>query len=68
LQVFIDSKIFPGYAPTYVFLWPFIRSGSCYPPNEILIYYLPRHLAIDLAMLVFPTPGGPCSKIAFAKY
>ena len=49
----------PGRAATYVLLWPLSSASSCMPPKDTLVNYLPRDLAIDLAMEVFPTPGGP---------
>ena len=35
------------------------------PPNDIRVNYLPSDLAIDLAIDVFPTPGGPCKQMIF---
>lgn len=33
------------------------------PPRDTLVNYLPKALAIDLAIDVLPTPGGPCRQI-----
>jgi hypothetical protein len=33
------------------------------PPKEILVNYFPRAFAIDFAIDVFPTPGGPWRQI-----
>ena len=49
----------PGYAPIYVFLCPFKAEESFIPPNEIETNFLPNADAIELAIVVFPTPGGP---------
>ena len=38
---------------------------SCSPPKEILQNFLPKQSAIDCAMLVLPTPGGPTRINAF---
>lgn len=40
---------FPGIAPTYVRLWPFISATSVIPPTENLKYCLLRALAIERA-------------------
>ena len=49
----------PGRAATYVLLCPLSSASSCIPPNETLVNSFPRAFAIDLAIEVFPTPGGP---------
>ena len=51
--------IFPGIAPTYVFLCPLISASSFTPPKDILTNFLPIASARDLAIDVLPTPGGP---------
>ena len=51
--------ITPGRAATYVLLCPLSSASSLIPPSEILVNYFPKDLAMDLAMEVFPTPGGP---------
>ena len=40
---------------------------SYYPPKDILPYGLFKHLAMDLTILVFPTPGGPYKRRTLAK-
>lgn len=35
------------------------------PPRETLVNYRPKDFAIDLAIEVLPTPGGPCKQIMF---
>ena len=62
---FKAAIILPGYAPTYVLLWPFKAEESLTPPNEISINFLPNALAIDLAKVVLPTPGGPTKHKTF---
>ena len=47
----------------YVFLWPIISLTSSKPPTLILTNFLFKALAIDLAIVVFPTPGGPTKQI-----
>lgn len=55
----------PGRAATYVLLWPLNYASSCIPPKETLVNYLPNDFAMDLAIDVFPTPGGPWRQIMF---
>jgi hypothetical protein len=52
-------RILPGYEPKYVHLCPLRIDTSFSPPKEIRIYFLSKHSAIDLAIDVLPTPGGP---------
>ncbi|MPM63128.1 hypothetical protein SDC9_110008 [bioreactor metagenome] len=56
---FIAFIILPGIALTYVFLCPLISASSLTPPRDILTYFLLSAFAIDLAIDVLPTPGGP---------
>ncbi len=49
----------PGSAATYVLLCPRSSASSFIPPKEILVKPLPRAFAMDLAIEVLPTPGGP---------
>lgn len=49
----------PGSAATYVLRWPLNSASSFIPPSETLVNDFPKALAIDLAMEVLPTPGGP---------
>ena len=51
--------IFPGKAATYVLRCPLNYASSETPPNEILVNSFPKALAIDFAIEVLPTPGGP---------
>ncbi len=39
-----------------------MSASSRVPPNEILTYLRPSARAIDLAIEVFPTPGGPANR------
>lgn len=57
--------ITPGIAATYVLLWPLSYASSFKPPKETLVKDLPKHFAIDFAIEVFPTPGGPCKQMIF---
>ena len=57
--------ITPGSAATYVLLCPLSSASSLIPPSDILVNYFPSDLAIDLAIDVFPTPGGPCKQTIF---
>lgn len=54
--------ITPGIEATYVLLWPLNSASSFIPPRETLVNDFPNALAIDLAIEVFPTPGGPCKQ------
>jgi len=49
--------IFPGIAPTYVLLCPFISATSASPPTLNLKNSRERVRAIDFPIEVFPTPG-----------
>ena len=57
--------ITPGIAATYVLLCPLNSASSFKPPRDTLVNYFPSDLAMDLAIDVFPTPGGPCRHIIF---
>ena len=46
-----------------ILLCPFIIETSLSPPNVILANFLPKQFATLLAILVFPTPGGPTKRI-----
>ena len=49
----------PGIAPMYVLRWPLISATSVMPPTENRKYSRCKARAIDRAIEVFPTPGGP---------
>ena len=49
----------PGMAPTYVLRCPFSSATSERPPTEKRKNCLSSARAMDLPMLVLPTPGGP---------
>ena len=49
----------PGIAPTYVRRWPRMSASSRAPPSATRTYSRPSERAIDLAIDVLPTPGGP---------
>ena len=43
----------------YIYLCPLISDWSLIPPSDSLQNFLPIVWAIDLPILVLPTPGGP---------
>ena len=49
----------PGMAPTYVLLWPFSSATSLRPPTLNRKNCRSRARAIERAIEVLPTPGGP---------
>ena len=51
----------PGSAPTYVRRWPRMSASSRAPPSEMRTYLRPIARAIDFAIDVLPTPGGPAN-------
>ena len=56
---FMPWRIRPGIAPMYVRRWPRMSASSRAPPSEMRTYLRPIARAIDLAIEVLPTPGGP---------
>ena len=57
--LFMAYKIRPGIAPIYVRRCPRISASSFTPPRLMRTNFLPSARAIERAMLVLPTPGGP---------
>ena len=53
----------PGYESIYVLKWPLKNDVSVAPAREITLHSLYKAFAINLAIVVFPVPGGPVNKI-----
>ena len=56
---FMPAMMRPGSAPMYVRRWPRMSASSRAPPSEMRTYLRPIARAIDFAIDVLPTPGGP---------
>ena len=55
----IAAMMRPGIEPTYVLRWPMMSASSRTPPSDTRTYLRPVASAIDRAIDVLPTPGGP---------
>ena len=60
---FTAEIIRPGIEPTYVLRCPTISDSSRTPPKEIRSNSKPIACAMDFAMELLPTPGGPTKQM-----